>query len=296
MKPFLDRIGAGEILVADGAIGSLLISRGLAPGQCPETFNLSRPDVLEEIAGLYLQAGADLIQTNTFGASPMKLEAFGLGQRMEEINRNAVRAARKAVGDDAYVYASCGPSGKMVLPYGDTHPDELFENFSRQIDVVIAEKVDLICVETMTDLQEAVLAIRAIRSISQSIPVMASMTFESTRKGFFTIMGNRIHDVARELREAGADVVGSNCGNGIENMIRIAKEFRQATDAPLLIQSNAGLPRLEDGKLFYPESPAFMSEKSREFSKVGVAVVGGCCGTTPDHIKEFVRVLKGTPV
>lgn len=294
MKPFLDRIAGGEILVADGAMGSLLISRGLASGMCPESLNISETDVLAEIAGLYLKAGADIIQTNTFGASPFKLAGFGLDHQMEEINRNAVRAVRKAVDGRAYISASCGPSGKLVLPYGDTHPDDMFENFRKQMAVVVSEGVDVICVETMTDLQEAVLAVKAIRSVSPSIPILASMTFDPIPKGFFTIMGNSIKDAALGLQAAGADVVGSNCGNGIEDMILIARVFREVTELPLLIQSNAGLPQLAGESLIYPESPEFMSAKSRELVEAGVSIVGGCCGTTPEYIQSMVKILKGT--
>ena len=281
-------------MVADGAMGSLLIARGLAAGECPESFNISKTDVLAEIAGLYLKAGADIIQTNTFGGSPLKLAGFGLDPQMEEINRNAIRAVKKAVDGRAYISASCGPSGKLVLPYGDTHPDDLFENFRRQMEVVVSEGVDVICVETMTDLQEAVLAVKAIRSVSTSIPIMASMTFDPTPKGLFTIMGNSIKDAVLGLQTAGSDVVGSNCGNGIENMIRIARGFREVTELPLLIQSNAGLPQLEGQNIIYPESPEFMATKSKELVEAGVSIVGGCCGTTPEHTESMVKMLKGT--
>ena len=291
MRPFRERLARPGVLLCDGAMGTLLHQRGLKAGECPERMNLDRIEVLEEIAGAYLEAGADIVETNTFGASPLKLAAYGLDGRTEEINARAVAAVRKAVGDRAYVCASCGPSGKILEPYGDTAPDLVSESFRRQIKVLLAEGVDLICVETMTDLSEAVLAVGAARSLSASIPVCATMTFDPIPRGFFTIMGTSVEQAARALPEAGADVIGSNCGNGIENMISIAREFLKHASLPVIIQSNAGIPRLKDGTPVFPESPEFMAEKGRELAELGVKILGGCCGTAPDHIAAFRRMI-----
>ncbi|MCK4835404.1 MAG: homocysteine S-methyltransferase family protein, partial [Candidatus Aminicenantes bacterium] len=209
-----------------------------------------------------------------------------------EINRNAVRAVRDVIGQKAYISASCGPSGKILKPYGDIEPEALYDNFYRQLKVVIHEGVDIVCVETMTDIQEAVLAVRAARAISADIPVMATMTFDSTSKGFFTIMGVNIQQAINQLSDAGADIIGSNCGNGIEKMILIAREFSQHTELPLLIQSNAGLPELKSNVPVYPETPEFMAEKSKDLLAAGVSIIGGCCGTTPDHIRAIRTALK----
>jgi 5-methyltetrahydrofolate--homocysteine methyltransferase len=292
MASILSRLNQGEIFIADGASGSLLISRGLPPGMPPESINLSNPEVLEEIARLYFLAGAEIIQTNTFGASPLKLANYSLDQRMEDINRSAVRAVKKEVGDKAFISASCGPSGKILKPYGDVEPEKLYDNFYRQLKILIAEGVDIICVETMTDIREAILAIKAARAISSTLPIMATMTFDSTPRGFYTIMGNSIDDAVNGLPEAGADILGSNCGNGIENMILISREFRKRTLSPLLIQSNAGLPELKNNVPVYPETPDFMAEKSKELLAAGVSIIGGCCGTTPDHIRAIRKMLK----
>jgi 5-methyltetrahydrofolate--homocysteine methyltransferase len=151
--------------------------------------------------------------------------------------------------------------------------------------------VDLFCIETMTDLTEATLAVRAAKSVAPAIPVLATMTFDRTRRGFYTIMGASIPDAARELAAAGADVIGSNCGNGIEAMIEIAREFHAATNLPLIVQSNAGLPQIVNGETVYPETPEFMAGKARELIAAGVAILGGCCGTTPAHIAAFRRVV-----
>jgi 5-methyltetrahydrofolate--homocysteine methyltransferase len=294
MESILTRIENGEILIADGAMGSLLMARArdLIKGKCPEFLNLSRADILEEVARLYLEAGADIVQTNTFGGSPLNLSNYSLQDKTGEINRAAVQAVKKVVAGKAYVSASCGPSGKMLKPYGMIDPGEMYENFSRQLKTVIEAGADIVCVETMTDVQEATLAVKAAKAISASIPVMATMTFDKTPRGFFTMMGVNIEKAAKELEAAGADIIGSNCGNGIENMILIAKKYGQFTSLPLLIQANAGLPELKDDVLIYPETPDFMAEKSKELAAAGVSIIGGCCGTTPDHIRAIAQAVR----
>ena len=292
MESMLKRLERGEIFVADGAMGSLLIQRGLQAGMPPESFNLSHPEILEEIARLYLEAGAEILQTNTFGASPLKLADYSLEGKVDEINRNALISVQKAVRNKVYISASCGPSGKLLKPYGDTDPDALYENFYQQLAVLIEGGVDIVCVETMTDLQEAVLAVKAAKSISPDIPVMATMTFDSTPKGFYTIMGVSIPAAIKRLSEAGADVIGSNCGNGIEKMIQIAQEFKKLTEIPLIIQSNAGLPELRNDHVYYPETAEFMAEKSQDLIQSGVSIIGGCCGTTPEHIRKIRQLVK----
>ncbi|MGA2624211.1 MAG: homocysteine S-methyltransferase family protein [Bacteroidota bacterium] len=291
MRPFRERLGMPGVVIADGAMGTMLFQRGLNPGECPERMNLDHPEVLEIIAGLYLSAGAEIIQTNTFGGSPLKLSFYGLEDKTEEINARAVHAVRKAVGDRAYVSASCGPSGRILQPYGDTSPEEVYDSFRRQLKVLIARGVDVICVETMTDLNEAILAVKAARSISSSIPVFATMTFDHTPRGFYTVMGTTVVQAAEGLAAAGADVVGSNCGNGILNMVKIAEEFAKHTALPIIIQSNAGIPVLKDGMSVFPDSPEFMAEKSQDLKKIGVKIIGGCCGTTPEHIFAIKKAV-----
>lgn len=285
MTPLLERLHSGETLVGDGAIGSMLIAHGLEPGQCPDAMTLAVPEVLADIARQYTEAGAELLTTNSFGASPLKLADYGLEDSTEEINRQAVAVVREAAGGRAYVSASCGPSGKILEPYGDTSEDELYASFERQMSALAG--ADVICVETMSDLREATLAVRAAKAVSPGTPVLATMTFDETPRGFFTIMGNSVADVAAGLADSGADVIGSNCGNGLEKMVAIAREFQSASSMPVLIQSNAGQPVVENGVVSYPETPEFFAQKVPELLAAGTSIIGGCCGTTPAHIRAL---------
>lgn len=291
MKSILQKLKTNEILIADGAMGTMLFARGLQPGKPPESVNLKTPEILEEIAQAYLDAGAKIIQTNTFGASPLKLFDYGLQDKTEEINRIAVERVKKVVGDKAYVSGSVGPSGKLLKPFGDTEPEDIYKSYERQMKVLINAGVDLICIETMTDLNEATLAIKAAKSISPEIPIMATMTFDETPRGFYTIMGVSIEDAVVGLQKAGADIIGSNCGNGIENMIKIAQVFKNFSKLPIIIQSNAGIPEMKEGKLIYSETPEFFGEKAKELINVGVSIIGGCCGTTPEYIKAIRKTV-----
>jgi len=285
----LDRLRGGEILVSDGAVGSLLIARGLEPGQCPDLISVERPEILAEIASLYIDAGANLLTTNTFGASPLKLADYGLEERTESINRGAVVIARAAAGNHAYVSASVGPSGKILEPYGDTREEDVYRSFESQMKAL--DGADVVCVETMSDLREATLAVRAAKTALPGVPVMATMTFDPTPRGFFTIMGTNVAAAAAGLEEAGADVVGSNCGNGLDTMIAIAEAFAEATSLPILIQSNAGQPILEAGVVSYPETPEFFADRTGALVAAGASIIGGCCGTGPDHIRAVRRTV-----
>jgi 5-methyltetrahydrofolate--homocysteine methyltransferase len=291
MKPFLERIKQGEILVCDGAMGTMLMGRGLKPGECPESLALTWPDLLADIARMYLDAGADILETNTFGASPLKLGLYSLEEKTEAINREAVRILRSVAGDRAYVFACCGPSSALLKPYGDTEPEVVSQSYERQMKALVEEGVDAIILETMTDLTEATLAVRALKSVSPSTPMIATMTFDATPKGFFTTMGVTIEKAAKGLAEAGADLTGSNCGNGIEAMIRIAQEFRKYTTLPLVFQSNAGVPKIQEGRPVYSEGPELMAQRVPELASVGASVIGGCCGTTPEHIRAIRKVV-----
>jgi len=287
VRTLRDRLRAGDVLVGDGGWGTMLMARGLQPGEPPESLTLASPGVIEEVARLYLEAGADLVTTNTFGGSPLRLRAFGLEARTDEINRAAVEVLRRAVGTRALVSASIGPSGHLLKPYGDVEADELAESFGRQARALASAGVDVFCVETMTDLEEARLAVEAARTAAPETPVVATMTFEPTRRGFFTVMGASVPRAAQVLGGAGADLVGSNCGNGIDTMVEVARAFHAVTAAPLAIQANAGLPESRDGALVYPEPPEQFAAAVPALLEAGVRLIGGCCGTTPAHVRAI---------
>jgi 5-methyltetrahydrofolate--homocysteine methyltransferase len=291
MAGLLDRVRRGEILLGDGAMGTLLIERGLQLGQCPEALVLERPEILTEIGSLYLQAGAEILTTNTFGGSPLKLRSYSLDEDTEKINRRAVTVLRDVAEDRAYVAACVGPSGAILEPYGDTDESVVYESFERQIRAQATAGADTIYIETMTDLREASLAVKAAKHVAPELPVVATMTFDPTPRGYFTIMGVSIAQAATGLEEVGADIIGSNCGNGIANMIEIAREFKQRSRLPIIIQANAGLPEHRAGQLVYPETPEFVAERVPELIELGVALIGGCCGTTPDHIRAMRNTL-----
>jgi 5-methyltetrahydrofolate--homocysteine methyltransferase len=264
---------------------------GLEPGGCPEAVALSRRELLENIARQYFEAGAEIVETCTFGASPLKLSQYDLDDKTEEINHEAVRAVRAVVGNQAYVGGSVGPSSKILEPYGDVSEAQVSESYHHQAEALVSAGVDCVVVETMLDINEAKLAIKAVKDVSPNLPVTATMTFDATPRGFYTIMGVDVAAAAGGLLEAGADVIGSNCGNGVEKMVEIARAFRDVTDCPMIIQSNAGLPEIVNGKVVYSESPEFMAERVKDLLQIGVSIVGGCCGTTPEHIRAFRAVV-----
>jgi 5-methyltetrahydrofolate--homocysteine methyltransferase len=291
MESLLTRVATGPTIVGDGALGTTLMARGLRVQDCLESAVLSRPELIEEIAAAYLAAGSEVLTTDSFGASPLKLAAYGLAGRTEEINRRAVELLRGVARDRAWIAGSVGPSGRILTPYGDTEPGEVEASFDRQIAAFAEAGADLIIVETMIDLAEARLAVAAAKRLAPALPVVATMTFDATPRGFFTTMGTTIAEAAAGLADAGADLVGSNCGNGIEAMVRIGLDLSRSTRLPIAIQSNAGLPQLVDGALRWPETPEHFAEHARPLVELPVALLGGCCGTGPDHIRALRRLI-----
>jgi len=291
MEGLLERLKGGGVLVGDGAWGTELMQRGLPPGLPPEWFAIERPPVIEEVARLYVEAGADLVTTDTFGGTSFRLKLHGLDAVRERVNRQAVEAAKRAVAGRALVSASVGPSGQLLEPYGDTPPDAVEAAFAEQIAALAQGGPDVLCIETMGDLTEAVRAVKAARAVAPGLPVMATMTFEPTPRGYFTVMGVSVEKAVHGLEAAGADVVGSNCGTGIADMVEIARLMARATDLPLLIQPNAGLPEIRDGQTVYNETPETMAARVPELLDLGVAIVGGCCGTTPQHVRAIRRAV-----
>jgi 5-methyltetrahydrofolate--homocysteine methyltransferase len=268
------------------------MERGLPPGQAPEWFALERPEVLEEVARLYVEAGADLVTTDTFGGTSFRLKLHGLDAERARVNRQAVEAVRRAVAGRALVSASVGPTGQLLEPYGELSPDAAEAAFAEQIAVLAEAGADVLCIETMGDLTEATRAVVAAKAVAPRLPVMVTMTFEPTPRGYFTVMGVSVEKAAAGLEAAGADVVGSNCGTGIEDMVKIARVMVGATRLPILIQPNAGLPESRDGRVVYDETPDTMAARVPELLGLGVAIVGGCCGTTPDHTRAIRRAVE----
>ena len=289
--PFLDRVRQG-CLVADGAWGSMLIERGLAVGRAPETWTLERPDDITALGREYVEAGAEIITTNTFGGSPVRLGQHGLGDRVHDVNRRGVELARAAAAGRAYVSASVGPTGLMLQPLGDADPAVVEEGYREQIRALAASGTDVICIETMTDLVEATLAVRAARTVAPGLPIMATMTFDLTPRGPFTMMGVPVARAVEGLAAAGASIVGANCGNGVDAMAEVARAFQECTSLPIAVRPNAGLPERRGGRLVYLESPERFADAAAALVDRGIAIVGGCCGTTPAHIRALAARLR----
>ena len=292
MQSILKAVNNGKVLVSDGAWGTFLHERGLQPGECPELWNVTHREDVFAIAQSYIDAGADMILTNSFGGSPHKLSHYGLHDRTSELNEAAALISREAAGDDHFVLGSIGPSGAMLM-MDEVSDQELYEGFCIQADALKTGGVDAICVETMSDIQEAVLAIRAAKDATD-LEVICTFTFEKKiGTEYKTMMGVSPSEMVKAVKEAGASVIGSNCGNGFEQMIEIVRSIRNIdSTTPILVHANAGLPSFKDGKTVFPETPEMMSSRVHELIKNGANIIGGCCGTTPDHIKAFVKEIK----
>lgn len=290
----LDRIAAGEVLISDGAMGTFLQNRGLKPGECPETWNISRPEEVHSMAQAYIEAGSDIIETNSFGGSSFKLREFGFADKVSEFNTAAARIAKDAMQDRGFVAASVGPTGQIVEDEGGTVSErELYDAFAEQVIALEKGGADAICIETMSSITEAVQAVKAAKEHT-SLPVICTFTFEPGARGFRTMMGVDPARATEAVLEAGADAVGANCGNGIEDMIEITKQIRVAAgNCPILIHANAGMPVLEGGKTVFKDTPEQMAAKVKELISAGANIIGGCCGTNPDHIRAIRRAAKG---
>jgi 5-methyltetrahydrofolate--homocysteine methyltransferase len=289
----LERLTRGDRLISDGATGTYLQQHGLEPGGCPEEFNVSHPDVVRGMAKAYFDAGSDMVLTNSFGGSRFMQKKYGFADQVREFNRLAAEHAKSQAPPGHYVVGSVGPTGEFLEPLGDVTEADMYDAFVEQITALAEGGADGVVIETMTALEEAKLAIQAAREHTP-LTIMATMTFDKGPRGFFTMMGVTPERAVKELAEAGADVVGSNCGNGIDVMLELARELRAATDGYLLIHSNAGLPVIKGGEIVYPETPEYMAERFKILVEdLGINIIGGCCGTRPEHIRALVKIMRG---
>ncbi|MCL5096479.1 MAG: homocysteine S-methyltransferase family protein [Candidatus Omnitrophica bacterium] len=286
-ETILAAVQSGKILVSDGAWGTFLQKKGLKPGECPELWCITqRADVLD-VARSYIEAGADMIESNSFGGTRFKLEHYGLANRAAEINEAAARISREATGPDKWVIASMGPTGKMLVT-GEVSEADLYEAFKEQAMALAKGGADALCIETMSAVDEAAIAVRAARE-NTGCEVICTFTFQRGAKGQYrTMMGVSPAQAAQKAIEAGAHIVGANCGNGMERMIDVVREMRPtAGKTPILVHANAGLPKNIDGVDVFPEGPEEMAGRVRTLIEAGAKIVGGCCGTTPAHIRAI---------
>ncbi len=285
-KQFLDRIKS-EILLADGAWGTQLQSFGLKPGECPELWNIDQAKKVSMVAESYVKAGADIIETNSFGGSKIKLGEYGLQERCYELNKRAAEISREAAADKVIVFGSIGPTGKFLMT-GEVLSDQMYESFLEQCTGLKAGGVNAFCIETFYDLQEAGIAIKAAKECGD-LPVIVSFTFQKTGDADYnTIMGKSPEELVAEISKHNLTVLGTNCGNGITDMVEIVSKIKTANpNVPVLVQANAGLPELKDNGLVYSESAQLFRENVRKLVDAGASIIGGCCGTTPEYIAEM---------
>jgi methionine synthase I (cobalamin-dependent)/5,10-methylenetetrahydrofolate reductase len=295
MKDLLERLSSG-LLLADGAMGTMLHSRGVGFDKCFDELNISNPAAVAEVHRDYVASGAQLILSNTFGANRFKLREHGLDLQVAAINRAGVELARHAIVasiKDVYVAGDVGPLGVRIAPFGRVHPEQARAAFAEQIEALCEAGADLIVVETVSDLYEIQEAAKAAKQVC-SLPLVTSVTFTRDDR---TVLGDNPASVARTLNDAGADVIGVNCSGGPAQLLRILKQMRQAVPTGRFwVKPNAGWPEQVGGRIMYPADPAYFAEYAVSFRAAGASIVGGCCGTTPQHIEAMRKALEVSPV
>ena len=288
MKNFRDLLKTDSVYVFDGAMGTRLYDKGIYINRSYDELNIAAPDLVREVHQEYIDAGADVIETNSFGATRNLLQAYGLESKLHEINAAAARIAREAAGDKVFVAGAIGPLGLRIEPYGPTSFDEAKDMYKAQIEGLLEGGVDLFILETFSVVTLIEQAIRAVRELSD-LPIVAQMTIQMDGK---TIFGNTPEAFTARLDELGADVIGLNCGMGPNHILTALEKMREPTDKPLSAQPNAGLPRDVQGRQFYMGSPEYMATFAKRFVQAGAKFVGGCCGTTPTHIKLIADAIR----
>lgn len=288
MHALLEGLLTHKPVITDGAWGTQLQARGLGLGEFPDTWNLAHPDKVAEVAKAYVDAGSQVILTNTFGSNRIRLAENGAAGKLEEINRRGVEISKRAAGSRARVFASIGPSGKLLLT-GEVSPEDIQSAFAEQARALAQAGADALVVETMADLEEAKLALNAARQTG--LPVVVCMVFDSGKEKDRTMMGNTPEQVAETLTAAGADVIGANCGQGIAGFVGICRRLHAATDRPIWIKANAGLPTTIEGKVQYQSTPEEFVSYVPQLLQAGASFLGGCCGTRPEFIQALRRAV-----
>jgi 5-methyltetrahydrofolate--homocysteine methyltransferase len=285
MKPILQALAEGQILIADGATGTMLMAAGLQPGTAPEVWNVDNPQAILALHRDYLAAGSNIILTNTFGGSRLKLEKFGLAERIVELNQAAAHLAKQAAAGQAYVAGDLGPTGELMSPLGSLTYETAVRIFQEQAAALVAGGVDLLWVETMTDLEEARAAVTGARAVAPSTPIFASMSFGPRGK---TMMGVSGKQAALALSAAGAAAIGANCGEGLEAVQGVLAQMAEgAPGLPLIAKPNAGRPKLVGGEVVYDTGPQEFAAYVNIFISAGAHIVGSCCGSNPEYIRAI---------
>jgi 5-methyltetrahydrofolate--homocysteine methyltransferase len=288
MKPDYREFVKQRLVLYDGGMGTMLFAAGLLDGESPEVWNWEKPDIVDAVYRAYYEAGSDVVQTNTFGGTPIKLSERDLQDRTHEANLLAAKALRSVCPEGRYVAGDVGPIGKFMKPMGEYTREEFEASFEAQIRGLVDGGVDLISIETMYSLDEALCALRAARKVS-NLPVSVCMTFDRNPRGFYTLMGETVGRCMEVLKDNGADVVGSNCSHGSPVFIDLARLLRGSTDLPVIVQPNRGKPILEKESMVYRQTVEEFVQDARTIVGIGVNVIGGCCGTTPEFIAALRR-------
>lgn len=292
MEGILDRIGSGEVLFCDGAMGTFLQDKGLKPGECPELWCVERGEDVKDVHMQYRLAGSDIVECNSFGGSRYKLRHYGFEGRVGEFARGAACLAKDVADDSQYVLGSVGPTGEFMSPLGVESEANFVDAFREQIVAFEEGGADAVIIETMTALEEVSAGVKAAQE-NTNLVVIASFTFDpQANGGYASMMGVTPEQFAKEMVKLGVDIVGTNCGTGPDHMIEIVKLLRGACDdVPIMAMPNAGMPVIEDGKTVFKETPEQMAEKAKLLVKAGASIIGGCCGTGPEHIAAMKNAV-----
>ncbi|MFX1374445.1 MAG: homocysteine S-methyltransferase family protein [Promethearchaeota archaeon] len=278
-----------KIILFDGGMGTELIKRGLEPGKVPDLLNIENPDRIVEIHKSYYDAGSDMCQSNTFGSTPLNLSRYNLEDRITEIVENALINIRKACPPGRLIVGDIGPTGEFRPPIGNATSEDWFSSFTIQTEL-LKDGVNLFHIETISDLEEMLTAVRAVKEVSKK-PLIASMTYKKMKRGFFTIMGDPLEKCIKSLENENVDVIGANCTLGSGEMVELVVQAIQITDMPISIKPNAGQPRIEGLETFYDQPIKEFTNDIRKMIKLGVKIVGGCCGTSPKTIYEVRKII-----